>query len=185
MQHARTLMIMAGGTGGHIMPGLAVAHAMQQHGWRVVWLGNPARMEGRLVPAQGIVLLPLTFSGVRGKGVAALACLPFTLCSALRQAWRALRTARPDVVLGMGGYVAFPGGVVAKLRRIPLVIHEQNAIAGTAGATGKPCAYRIPGGAARCACRRQPGARCIRANGRCGCALPTTARRITSTGGRR
>jgi len=127
-----TLMIMAGGTGGHIMPGLAVAQAMRARGWNVTWLGNPARMEGQLVPAHNIPLLPLRFGGVRGKGAAALARLPFTLASALCQAHRAFSQERPDVVLGMGGYAAFPGGVMAKLRGIPLVIHEQNAVAGTA-----------------------------------------------------
>lgn len=128
----RTLLIMAGGTGGHIMPGLAVAHEMRRRGWNVVWLGDPGRMEGRLVPAQGIELLPLRFAGVRGKGVDTLVKLPFTLLAACRQAYRVLREVRPDVVLGMGGYVAFPGGLMAALRRIPVVIHEQNAVAGTA-----------------------------------------------------
>ncbi|MCC2597447.1 undecaprenyldiphospho-muramoylpentapeptide beta-N-acetylglucosaminyltransferase [Pusillimonas sp. MFBS29] len=127
-----TLLIMAGGTGGHIMPGLAVAHEMKARGWRVLWLGHPDRMEGRLVPPQGIELLPLRFSGVRGKGLMTLLKLPFTLSRAGWQAYRLLGSVRPDVVLGMGGYVAFPGGVAATLRRIPLVIHEQNAVAGTA-----------------------------------------------------
>ncbi|NYT65559.1 undecaprenyldiphospho-muramoylpentapeptide beta-N-acetylglucosaminyltransferase [Alcaligenaceae bacterium] len=131
-KHAPTLLVMAGGTGGHIMPGLAVAREMQSRGWNVVWLGDPDRMEGRLVPAQGITLLPLRFSGLRGKGVLALLKLPFTLSSALWQARQVLRSQAPDVILGMGGYVAFPGGVMAKLAGIPLVIHEQNAVAGTA-----------------------------------------------------
>lgn len=128
----RTLLIMAGGTGGHIMPGLAVAHEMRARGWTVAWLGNPDKMEGRLVPEQGIAMQPLRFSGVRGKGIKALLALPFTLLGAVSQAWRAVKEVRPDVVLGMGGYVAFPGGVVAALRRVPLVVHEQNAVAGTA-----------------------------------------------------
>lgn len=128
----QTLLIMAGGTGGHIMPGLAVAQEMKTRGWRVLWLGHPDRMEGRLVPPQGYELIPLRFSGVRGKGPAALLKLPFSLLSACWQARAALRRVRPDVVLGMGGYVAFPGGVMASMRHIPLVVHEQNAIAGTA-----------------------------------------------------
>lgn len=127
-----TLLIMAGGTGGHIMPGLAVAHEMRARGWTVAWLGNPDKMEGPLVREQGITLMPLRFSGVRGKGLKTLAGLPFTLIGAVRQAWRAFKEVRPDVVLGMGGYVAFPGGLVAALRRVPLVVHEQNAVAGTA-----------------------------------------------------
>ncbi|WP_397475915.1 undecaprenyldiphospho-muramoylpentapeptide beta-N-acetylglucosaminyltransferase [Pusillimonas sp.] len=129
---ARTILIMAGGTGGHIMPGLAVADEMRQRGWRVVWLGHPDRMEGRIVPQHDIPLEPLRFAGVRGKGPAALLKLPFGLAGACRQALRALSSVRPDVVLGMGGYVAFPGGLMARWRRIPLVVHEQNAIAGTA-----------------------------------------------------
>ncbi|MYN14947.1 undecaprenyldiphospho-muramoylpentapeptide beta-N-acetylglucosaminyltransferase [Pusillimonas sp. TS35] len=129
---ARTLLIMAGGTGGHIMPGLAVAHEMKQRGWRVLWLGHPERMEGQLVPPQGFELVPLRFAGLRGKGPMALFKLPFTLLRACAQARRALARVKPDVVLGMGGYVAFPGGVMAAMRRIPLVVHEQNAIAGTA-----------------------------------------------------
>jgi len=126
------LLIMAGGTGGHIMPGLAVAHEMKARGWHVMWLGHPERMEGRLVPPQGFELASLRFSGLRGKGIAALLKLPFTLSRACWQAWRLLARIRPDVVLGMGGYVAFPGGVMAALRRIPMVVHEQNAVAGTA-----------------------------------------------------
>lgn len=129
---ARTLVIMAGGTGGHIMPGLAVAHEMKARGWRVLWMGNPERMEGKLVPEQGFEMLPLAFSGLRGKGVLALLKLPFTLSSACLQARRALKRARADVVLGMGGYVAFPGGLMARLAGVPLVVHEQNAVAGTA-----------------------------------------------------
>jgi UDP-N-acetylglucosamine--N-acetylmuramyl-(pentapeptide) pyrophosphoryl-undecaprenol N-acetylglucosamine transferase len=127
-----TIMIMAGGTGGHIMPGLAVAQTLKERGWRVLWLGHPERMEGRLVPEHGFELLPLRFSGVRGKGPAALLKLPFTLARACLQARGVLQSVRPDVVLGMGGYVAFPGGLMARLMRIPLIVHEQNAVAGTA-----------------------------------------------------
>src|SRR3546814_19293122 len=114
------------------MPGLAVAQEMRRRGWRVVWLGHPRRMEGRLVPEYGFDLEPLEFSGVRGKGLAALAKLPFTLLGACWQAFRALRKIDPDVVLGMGGYVAFPGGMMAAMRRITLAIHAQNAVAGKA-----------------------------------------------------
>lgn len=127
-----TLLIMAGGTGGHIMPGLAVAHEMKARGWNVVWLGHPERMEGELVPKHGFELQPLRFSGVRGKGAAALLRLPFTLSGACVRANAVFRRLRPDAVLGMGGYVAFPGGLVCVLRRTPLIVHEQNAVAGTA-----------------------------------------------------
>lgn len=125
-----TLLVMAGGTGGHIMPGLAVALALRARGWQVAWLGNPQGMEGRLVPPQGIELHPLEFGGLRGKGLRTVARLPFSLLAACRQARRHLARIRPDVVLGMGGYVAFPGGIMARLRGIPLVLHEQNAVAG-------------------------------------------------------
>lgn len=129
---APKILIMAGGTGGHIMPGLAVAQALREKGWQVSWLGNPERMEGRLVTAHGIDLEPLYFNGVRGKGVTTLIKLPFTLASAFWQARKVLRKYKPDLVLGMGGYVAFPGGVMAWLAGIPLIVHEQNAVAGTA-----------------------------------------------------
>lgn len=129
---APTILIMAGGTGGHIMPGLAVAQVLRDRGWRVLWLGNPDKMEGRLVPSHGIELVPMQFQGVRGRGVKALIKLPFLLARAGLQAWQRLSQVRPDVVLGMGGYVAFPGGMVASLRGVPLVVHEQNAVAGTA-----------------------------------------------------
>ncbi|HLU15251.1 MAG TPA: undecaprenyldiphospho-muramoylpentapeptide beta-N-acetylglucosaminyltransferase [Burkholderiaceae bacterium] len=127
-----TLLVMAGGTGGHIMPGLAVAQELKRRGWNIAWLGNPERMEGHLVPSYGFELHALDFGGVRGKGPLALLKLPFALLRAGWQAHRIFRRVRPDVVLGMGGYVAFPGGLVSRLHRVPLVIHEQNAVAGTA-----------------------------------------------------
>ncbi len=123
-------LVMAGGTGGHIFPGLAVAHALRERGWTVQWLGNPTAMEGQLVPKHDIVLNPLVFSGLRGKGFAAALLMPLRLLKAFAQALRVLRKVRPDVVLGMGGYVAFPGGMMASLLGIPVVIHEQNSIAG-------------------------------------------------------
>jgi UDP-N-acetylglucosamine--N-acetylmuramyl-(pentapeptide) pyrophosphoryl-undecaprenol N-acetylglucosamine transferase len=128
---AKTILIMAGGTGGHIMPALAVAEVLRERGWRVLWLGNPEKMEGKLVPAHGIGLIPLHFQGVRGKSLKALLSLPFLLLKAFAQAWGALSAVKPDVVLGMGGYVAFPGSVIAALRGTPVVLHEQNAVAGS------------------------------------------------------
>src|SRR3546814_7387633 len=94
----RTLLIMAGGTGGHIMPGLAVAHEMKARCWRVIWMGDPERIEGRLVPPQGFELVPLHFSGLRGKGLLALLKLPFTLARACAQAWRHLAQVRPEEI---------------------------------------------------------------------------------------
>ncbi len=126
----RTALIVAGGTGGHIMPGLAVADELVSRGWRVKWMGHPEKMEGRLVPAHGIELVPLRFAGVRGKGPLTLVKLPFLLLRAFAQAWEQLAKVKPEVMLGMGGYVAFPAGVIGVLRGVPLVLHEQNAVAG-------------------------------------------------------
>jgi UDP-N-acetylglucosamine--N-acetylmuramyl-(pentapeptide) pyrophosphoryl-undecaprenol N-acetylglucosamine transferase len=127
---ARTLMIMAGGTGGHVFPALAVADEMRRRAWNVVWLGSPDGMEARLVPARGYELAPVRFSGLRGKGVLAKLLLPTRLLVAFWQSLKAIRAHRPDVVLGMGGYIAFPGGMMASLLNRPLAIHEQNSIAG-------------------------------------------------------
>ena len=123
-------MIMAGGTGGHVMPGLAVAYEMRARSWDVVWLGNPTGMEAELVPRHDIPMRWVRIGGLRGKGLATRLAMPFRLLRACWQALRVLRDVRPSVVLGMGGYVAFPGGLVASLLRRPLVIHEQNAVAG-------------------------------------------------------
>lgn len=128
----RTIMIMAGGTGGHVFPGLAVAEVMRGRGWRVVWLGARTGMEATLVPGRGYEMSWVSFSGVRGKGLAAAFLLPTRLLVAFWQSARAILAARPDVVLGMGGYVSFPGGMMASLLGRPLVIHEQNSVAGLA-----------------------------------------------------
>jgi len=127
-----TVLIMAGGTGGHIMPGLAVADVLHARGWTVRWLGHPDKMEGKIVPARGYALAPLHFAGLRGRGMRAKLVAPFLLMRALVQAWQHVSAIRPSVVLGMGGYVSFPGGVVCALRAKPLVLHEQNAVAGMA-----------------------------------------------------
>lgn len=132
---APTLMVMAGGTGGHIMPGLAVADFLRARGWQVVWLGNPEGMEARLVPARGYSLAPVRFSALRGKGLLRKLLLPLSLLRGFFDAVRAIRSWRPDVVIGFGGYVTFPGGMMASLLGRPLVVHEQNAIAGLANRT--------------------------------------------------
>ena len=129
---AKTIMIMAGGTGGHIFPGLAVAEHLRAQGWRVVWLGSKGGMEATLVTPRGFVMAWIAMSGVRGKGLVRLAILPLLLLTAFWQSARAIRAHRPDVVLGMGGYVSFPGGMMASLLNRPLAIHEQNSIAGLA-----------------------------------------------------
>ncbi|MDO4904233.1 MAG: undecaprenyldiphospho-muramoylpentapeptide beta-N-acetylglucosaminyltransferase [Lautropia sp.] len=129
---ARRILIMAGGTGGHIFPGLAVAELLRERGWEVFWLGNPEGMEGLLVPPHDIEMKSVHFQGLRGKGVGAMLRLPLRLRSAYKEAAQAFDEVRPDVVLGMGGYVTVPGGLVARARRIPLVLHEQNSVAGMA-----------------------------------------------------
>jgi len=126
----KTIMIMAGGTGGHVMPGLAVASSMRARDWRVVWMGNPTGMEATLVPQHGIEMHWVRFGGLRGKGLRTKLLLPLNLLRAFWQSLRELRRARPAIVLGMGGYIAFPGGMMAALLGIPLVVHEQNAVAG-------------------------------------------------------
>jgi UDP-N-acetylglucosamine--N-acetylmuramyl-(pentapeptide) pyrophosphoryl-undecaprenol N-acetylglucosamine transferase len=125
-------MIMAGGTGGHIFPALAVAGYLRAQGWRVVWLGTREGMENRLVPPHGHTMAWISFTGVRGRGALAFLFLPLKLLIAFWQSARAIFAHRPDVVLGMGGYTSFPGGMMASLFNRPLVVHEQNSIAGLA-----------------------------------------------------
>lgn len=127
---ARTVMIMAGGTGGHVYPGLAVSNYLRAQGWRVVWLGTRNGLEAKLVPAQEIEMVWLKIGGVRGKGLLRMLWLPAQIVLAFIQSARAIFKHRPDVVLGLGGYTAFPGGMMASLFNRPLVIHEQNSIAG-------------------------------------------------------
>ncbi|UCV22285.1 undecaprenyldiphospho-muramoylpentapeptide beta-N-acetylglucosaminyltransferase [Ferribacterium limneticum] len=129
---SKTIMIMAGGTGGHIFPALAVAHSMRDAGWRVVWLGNPDGMEARLVPQHGFEMVNLKFAALRGKGLLRKLLLPVNLLKGFWQAQKAIRQVQPDVVLGMGGYITFPGGMMAVLLGKPLVVHEQNSVAGLA-----------------------------------------------------
>jgi UDP-N-acetylglucosamine--N-acetylmuramyl-(pentapeptide) pyrophosphoryl-undecaprenol N-acetylglucosamine transferase len=125
-----TVLIMAGGTGGHVFPALSVARVLRARACRVVWLGTLRGIEARLVPAEGITAEWLSVTGLRGKGPLPLALAPLTLSRALAQALKALDRHRPDVVLGLGGFAAGPGGVAAWMTRRPLVIHEQNAVAG-------------------------------------------------------
>ncbi len=125
-----TAMIMAGGTGGHVFPALATARVLRERGYDLVWLGTHRGIEARLVPAAGIPVEWLSVSGLRGKGIGTLLAAPFRLATALFQALRAVRRHRPSVVLGAGGFVSGPGGVAAWLTRTPLVVHEQNAVAG-------------------------------------------------------
>jgi len=140
---SRTIMIMAGGTGGHIFPGLAVADYLRTEGWRVVWLGAPGGMEAKLVAPRGYTMAWVAMSGVRGKGMLRILLLPLRLLVAFWQSARAIFAHRPDVVLGMGGYVSFPGGMMAALLNRPLAIHEQNSIAGLANRVLATVADRV------------------------------------------
>lgn len=129
---SRTILVMAGGTGGHIFPALAVADVLRGRGWKVIWLGARGGMEERLVPQYGYAAAWIRFGGVRGKGWLRKLLLPASLLVAFWQSATAIFRHRPDVVLGMGGYAAFPGGMMAVLLGKPLLIHEQNAIPGLA-----------------------------------------------------
>ncbi|WMC10122.1 undecaprenyldiphospho-muramoylpentapeptide beta-N-acetylglucosaminyltransferase [Oceanimonas pelagia] len=130
MSNNKTLLVMAGGTGGHVFPGLAVADLLREEGWTIHWLGTAERMEAQLVPKHGYPLHTISIAGVRGNGLKRLLAAPFKIANAVRQARRVLKQTQPDVVLGMGGFAAGPGGVAARLAGIPLVLHEQNAAAG-------------------------------------------------------
>jgi UDP-N-acetylglucosamine--N-acetylmuramyl-(pentapeptide) pyrophosphoryl-undecaprenol N-acetylglucosamine transferase len=125
------IVIMAGGTGGHVFPALAVAEEMRSRGWQVSWLGTQNGLEAKVVPAQQIDMDWLSVTGMRGKGLLAKVKAVFNLLQACIQARRILKTRRPAVVLGMGGFVAGPGGLMAKWLGIPVVVHEQNRVPGT------------------------------------------------------
>lgn len=139
----KTALVMAGGTGGHIFPGLAVAEALREAGWQVHWLGAPGSMEAQWVPPRGFVFEAIDFGGVRGKGLHTLALLPLRLLRAFWQSLQVVRRVRPDVVLGMGGYISFPGGMMASLWGKSLMLHEQNSVAGMANKVLAPLADRV------------------------------------------
>lgn len=126
----KSVVVMAGGTGGHVFPALAVAEALRARGIAIHWLGTRAGIEADLVPARGFAITYLDVSGVRGQGLARLVLAPFKVARAVLAAMRALRAVQADAVIGLGGYVTGPGGVAARLLGLPLFIHEQNAIAG-------------------------------------------------------
>ena len=132
MSRAPCALVMAGGTGGHIFPGLAVAEALRARGWRVHWLGAPDSMESRLVPPPGFPLETVAFGGLRGKGLLTKLLLPLNLLRAFWQSLQVVRRVQPDVLVGLGGYITFPGGMMGVLLGKPLVLHEQNSVAGLA-----------------------------------------------------
>ncbi|MEN8174670.1 MAG: undecaprenyldiphospho-muramoylpentapeptide beta-N-acetylglucosaminyltransferase [Pseudomonadota bacterium] len=124
------VIMMAGGTGGHVFPALAVATLLRERGWSVTWMGTRNGLEYRVVPAEGFELDTLEVRGLRRSGLLRLLGAPLVLLRALAQAWRILRRRRPHVVVGMGGFATGPGGLAARMLGIPLVVHEQNAIPG-------------------------------------------------------
>lgn len=136
-------LIMAGGTGGHVFPALATAHELQRQGVHVEWLGTQKGIEARVIPDADIKLHCIDVAGLRGKGRLSLLLAPFKVLLAIWQALAVLRQVKPDVVLGMGGFASGPGGVAAKLLGKPLVIHEQNAIAGMTNKILSKMAWRV------------------------------------------
>ena len=137
------ILIMAGGTGGHVFPALACAREFQARGYEVHWLGTPRGIENDLVPQADLPLHRIDMAGVRGKGLLALLKAPFLMLKALRQARGVVEQLQPVCVLGMGGFVTGPGGIAARMAGIPLIIHEQNAVAGTANRSLVPFATRV------------------------------------------
>ena len=126
----KRVIIMAGGTGGHIFPGIAVAQELSSLGWEITWLGTADRMEAKLVPKAGYPIEFIDISGVRGNGLKRLLTAPFRIIKSIKQSIRVMRQIQPHLVIGMGGFASGPGGVAAAILSIPLVIHEQNAAAG-------------------------------------------------------
>ena len=125
-----SIVIMAGGTGGHVFPGLAVANELAKRQWQIDWFGTAEKMEAQLVPKHGFDIHFLKIAGVRGKGLVRKLMTPFSLFKAVMSARALLKNLKPDVVLGMGGYVSGPGGIAAYTMGIPIVLHEQNAVFG-------------------------------------------------------
>ena len=138
-----SILVMAGGTGGHIFPGLAVAEYLRICGWNVSWLGNQNGMEYRLVKSCDFPFEAVDFGGLRGKGLKAKLMLPMNLMRACIQSWKIMRRLKPSVVLGMGGYISFPGGLITKLLNRPLVLHESNSVAGSANRALAKIAMRV------------------------------------------
>ena len=139
----RPVLIMAGGTGGHVFPALALARLLRSRSYEVVWLGTRRGLEARIVPQNNLPIEWLSVGGLRGKGITTLLAAPFRLAHALYQALRVMRRHRPIAVVGLGGFVTGPGGVAAWLTRAPLVIHEQNAIAGFTNRRLAPLAREV------------------------------------------
>lgn len=140
---SRVALIMAGGTGGHVFPALAVADALAAEGWQIHWLGTRGRLEEQIVPRAGYPIHYLPVQGLRGHGWQRRLLAPFNLLRSLWRGWQLMRQLRPAVALGMGGYASGPGGLAAWLARVPLVVHEQNAAAGLTNRLLAPLAKRV------------------------------------------
>ena len=139
-----TALVMAGGTGGHIFPGLAIAEVLRGQGWQVHWMGAPhPSMESQLIPPKGFAFEEVRFGGVRGKGKLTLLLMPWRLLLAMVQSLKLIRRIKPDVLVGLGGYITFPGGVMGVVSGRPLVLHEQNAVAGMANQWLGKISHRI------------------------------------------
>jgi UDP-N-acetylglucosamine--N-acetylmuramyl-(pentapeptide) pyrophosphoryl-undecaprenol N-acetylglucosamine transferase len=143
MKKLQRVLIMAGGTGGHVFPGIALANYLRLQGVDVHWLGTNQGLEARVVPEAGIPLHAVTIKGVRGKGIKTLLLAPFKITASILQSLKLIKSIQPDVVVGMGGYVSGPGGIAAWLSRRPLIIHEQNAIAGYTNKLLGKFAYKV------------------------------------------
>lgn len=139
----KRILIMAGGTGGHVFPGLALGRYYQEQGYEVHWLGTTHGMEAKLVPAAGITFHAVQIKGLRGTGIKRLMTAPFTVTRALTNCISLMRSIKPECVIGMGGFVSGPGGVASRFLGIPLIIHEQNAIAGLTNKLLAPFARRV------------------------------------------
>jgi UDP-N-acetylglucosamine--N-acetylmuramyl-(pentapeptide) pyrophosphoryl-undecaprenol N-acetylglucosamine transferase len=139
----KTLLVMAGGTGGHVYPAMAVADHLQAKGWNIVWLCTVGGMENRLLANKNYQKAMMTMRGVRGKGLMGWLLLPIKLSLALAQAYSVIAKFKPNLVLGMGGFAAFPGGLMAYVMRKPLLIHEQNSVAGLTNKTLSHFANRV------------------------------------------
>ncbi|UDG80742.1 UDP-N-acetylglucosamine--N-acetylmuramyl-(pentapeptide) pyrophosphoryl-undecaprenol N-acetylglucosamine transferase [Candidatus Hartigia pinicola] len=143
MNEKKRLLVVAGGTGGHIFPGLVLAHHLQTQGWEILWLGVSDRMEATLVPQHNIHIEFIQITGLRGKNIMALATVPWKGVKAICQSQKIIKQYRPNAVLCMGGYVSGPGGIAAWLSGIPIIIHEQNRIAGLANKCLRNVATRV------------------------------------------
>lgn len=181
-----TFLVMAGGTGGHVVPALALADALRARDHRVVWMGTPAGIEARLVPAAGFPVEWITVTGLRGKGLASWLLAPFKLARAWWQAQRALARVAPAVVVGMGGFASGPGGIAAFLARRPLVLHEQNAVPGLTNRVLARVATRVYEAFPRSfAARSSIAAECVGNPGRAAiAALPAPRARLSDRAGR-